>query len=85
MERIKIEFNNFDEAMDAHKEIFTMLKEKGFVFLSEVFPGGSYYGWNSLRDMQVEQDYCGNWFIRMPELELIEPGMVEDYMKKEND
>ena len=76
-------FVNFEVAMDVHKQLFTLLREKGFVtytdlmcmfdkinnFTDKVYPDEfDNYGWTNLFGVKVEL-YGNDWGINMPELE----------------
>lgn len=80
MNRVARVFDNFDDAMNAHKKIFTMVIEKGYVTLrdfnnivnnqDEIFVGDMYdsYGWTYLCGTIVEEYKDDKFIIVMPEM-----------------
>lgn len=73
-------FATFEDAMNIHKQLFTMLREKSFVTYADllymvdditdrVYPDDfKEYGWTNLFGVKVEL-YGRYWGIKMPELE----------------
>lgn len=83
MERVETVFSTFEEAMEVHKKLFEILRDKGVVYYRDyiglIFPDDAFLlvgheknGWTSLNDMTIGLRPRGKWALMMPELELIE-------------
>lgn len=91
MNRVARIFDNFDDAMNVHKKIFTMVIEKGYVTLrdfnnivnnqDEIFVGDMYdtHGWTYLCGTIVEEYKDNKFIIVMPEM--IEFGMTKKHRR----
>lgn len=78
-------FKSFDEAMNVHKKLFEIRREKGYVTYADLYilihpnesnckKSYSRYGWTNLWQTKVEpyDDYIdGVWILKMPSIKLI--------------
>jgi len=80
MERLAVIFDTFDEAMRVHKQVFTMIIDKGYVthrdFMNiimlnnDLYKDDTYdmYGWTYLCGTTVEEFKGDKFIITMPEM-----------------
>lgn len=69
-------FRSFDDAMNIHKKMFEILKEKGAVSYEDLYsaiydceinnPEYKNYGWTKLLYAKVEPYKNGKWILKMP-------------------
>lgn len=85
-------FGTFDEAMNVHKKLFEIIREKGFVTYADLYflinkeetlckEKWTNYGWTKLWGSKVEPiDDCinGYWVLRMPKIKKLNKKEIDN-------
>lgn len=84
MERVILQFDDFDLAINFHRHLFEILRKQNVIYCSDLYnlltekQQKEYeelnndkfkdYGWNDLNCCQIEPYYNGECFITMPRI-----------------